>query len=230
MSAPANRSLELNTQTISEKLYYILRENIISGDFKDGEPIRQDILASEFGTSKIPLREALARLEKDGLVVSQANRGFSVIAVSTRDADEIFRLRLQLEPEAVLDGSRQATKQDHALARAILTNLKREQRKGSVKTGTLNREFHMALIRPGVGDITYSIIEKISILTERYVRFHLLYQDRHERANLQHEQILESWIQKDYEPLKKLCIDHITQTVEELREDIGNKNAPSILK
>ncbi|MGO7251940.1 GntR family transcriptional regulator, partial [Rhizobium brockwellii] len=76
--------------------FTIIRERIISGDLPEEQPIRQDALANELGVSKIPLREALARLEQEGLLTSQANRGFFVRSLGAGEAEEIYELRLAL--------------------------------------------------------------------------------------------------------------------------------------
>ncbi len=62
-------------RTLSDRVFEIVRERIVSGALPETVPIRHDALASELGVSKIPLREALTRLEQEGLVRSQANRG-----------------------------------------------------------------------------------------------------------------------------------------------------------
>jgi DNA-binding GntR family transcriptional regulator len=61
--------LPLEIRTLSDRLVDVLRDYILSGGIEPDLPIRQDALAAELRVSKIPLREALARLEQDGLVV-----------------------------------------------------------------------------------------------------------------------------------------------------------------
>ena len=78
----------------------MVRDFILSGVIPSEEPIRQDALAAELRVSKIPLREALARLEQDGLVVSHPNRGFFVRPMSPEEAEEVYALRIKLEPDA----------------------------------------------------------------------------------------------------------------------------------
>ena len=68
----------LEIRTLSDRLVDVLRDYILSGAIEPELPIRQDALAARLRVSKIPLREALARLEQDGLVISQPNRGFFV--------------------------------------------------------------------------------------------------------------------------------------------------------
>ncbi|MDG6745705.1 GntR family transcriptional regulator, partial [Staphylococcus aureus] len=98
--------MSLVVRTLSEQIFTIIRERIISGDLPEEQPIRQDALANELGVSKIPLREALARLEQEGLLTSQANRGFFVRSLGAGEAEEIYELRLSIEPNAAARASR----------------------------------------------------------------------------------------------------------------------------
>ena len=93
--------MSLIVRTLSEQIFTVVRERIVTGKLPADQPIRQDALAGELGVSKIPLREALARLEQEGLLISHANRGFFVRPMSAQDAEEIFALRLAIEPKAV---------------------------------------------------------------------------------------------------------------------------------
>ena len=95
------KPMPLEIRTLSDRLVEVLRDFILSGAIEPDFPIRQDSLAAELRVSKIPLREALARLEQDGLVISQPNRGFFVRPMSPEEAEEIYALRLKLEPDAV---------------------------------------------------------------------------------------------------------------------------------
>ena len=67
-------SVQLDIRTLSDRLVDVVRDFILSGVIPSEEPIRQDALAAELRVSKIPLREALARLEQDGLVVLYGDR------------------------------------------------------------------------------------------------------------------------------------------------------------
>ena len=74
--------MNIVVRTLSDRVFEIVREQIVRGALPEGQPIRQDALANELGVSKIPLREALARLEQEGLIASQANRGYTVRPLS----------------------------------------------------------------------------------------------------------------------------------------------------
>jgi DNA-binding GntR family transcriptional regulator len=71
---------------------------LMRGELAPGTWLRQDDLAAELGVSKIPVREALQRLAAEGLVTFEANRGSVVRALTATDAEEIYTMRLALEP------------------------------------------------------------------------------------------------------------------------------------
>ena len=80
-------------QSIADQVYNFVRRDILTGELPPLSPIRQDTIAAKLKVSKIPLREALARLEQDGLVESSPNKGFFVRPISAREAREVFLLR-----------------------------------------------------------------------------------------------------------------------------------------
>jgi DNA-binding GntR family transcriptional regulator len=105
-------------QSMTSQLIVRFRDRILAGTYPPGSALRQDILASEFGTSKIPVREALVQLQSEGLVDIFPNRGFQVRPLATRELDEVFSLRLLIEPTAVAMGAKLATA---ALARRSIS-------------------------------------------------------------------------------------------------------------
>ncbi len=103
---------------MTSQLIVRFRDRILPGTYAPGSALRQDSLASEFGTSKIPVREALVQLQSEGLVDIFPNRGFQVRPLASAELDEVFSLRLQIEPGAVARGAKLAGAADHAAARA----------------------------------------------------------------------------------------------------------------
>jgi DNA-binding GntR family transcriptional regulator len=78
-----------------------LREAIVSGWFGPGERLREETLAKSIGVSRGPVREALARLEREGLIVIRRNRGAIVARLSDEDLEEVYSLRVAVEVLAV---------------------------------------------------------------------------------------------------------------------------------
>jgi DNA-binding GntR family transcriptional regulator len=214
--------MSIVVRTLSDQTYDVVRRHILMGTMAPGTPLRQDVIANELGVSKIPLREALGRLEQDGLLTSYPNRGYVVRPLSAAEATEVFALRLKLEPGATADGARNAKAEDRKAAQEALTALEHQQQDmDGTDHVTGNRLFHLALIRPA-GPVTYTLLKRLHILSERYVRVHLSPQGREERARLEHRQILEAWLAGDSALVESLTENHISATLHDLKHQLGD--------
>lgn len=212
--------MNIVVRSLSDQTYEIVRRRILVGAMQPGTAVRQDVIAAELGVSKIPLREALGRLEQDGLLKSFPNRGYVVRDLSTDEASEVFALRLKLEPGAVADACRRATPEDHAAAEKALAALEAELAKPDGDHVSFNRAFHLALMRPG-GHITFQLMERLQILAERYVRVHLEPNGRDERASREHREILDAWIRGDAKRVESLTANHIRGTLSDLKQQLA---------
>ena len=213
--------MSIVVRTLSEQIFTIVREQIVSGKLPVEQAIRQDALANELGVSKIPLREALARLEQEGLLVSQANRGFFVRAMSADEAEEIFALRLAIEPDAVATAAIAATEDEQDTARAALGALDDAAAAHLDDVAARNRDFHTALVRPAKRLLTLQLVERLQVLSERYVHKHLEPAGREDRAHLEHEVLLAAWIARDAPRARVLAAEHIEGTLSDLRRQLG---------
>lgn len=213
--------MSIVVRTLSEQIFAVVREQIVTGKLPHDQPIRQDALAHQLGVSKIPLREALARLEQEGLLTSQANRGFFVRSMSADEAEEVFALRLMIEPDAVAAASLAATTADHDAARAALAQLDRAASGQLQEVAARNRDFHMALVRPGGRLLTTQLVERLQVMSERYVHKHLEPAGREDRAHLEHDVLLNAWIGRDASRAKSLAAEHIGGTLADLRRQLA---------
>ncbi|QBQ47249.1 GntR family transcriptional regulator [Brevundimonas naejangsanensis] len=212
----------LEIRTLSDRLMEVVRDMILSGAIAPDVPIRQDALAAGLNVSKIPLREALVRLEQDGLVVSQANRGFFVRGMSATEAEEIFKLRLKLEPEAAAQACLAADEQQRGAARRVLAELDAAAAAHLPSVGRLNRAFHMALTQPGGLVLTAEITARLHVMADRYVRKHLEHGDRHVTAEAEHHHILRAWLARDAETVSRLVEAHLEHTLRDLRDEFAS--------
>lgn len=89
------------TPSAGDVVFQALRRAIIEGELEDGDPIRQDDIARQFNTSRIPVREAIARLEQQGLVKSHRFKGAVVAGLSIIEAGEIFDFRCLIEAQVI---------------------------------------------------------------------------------------------------------------------------------
>jgi DNA-binding GntR family transcriptional regulator len=122
----------------------LIRELVITGELAAGEQLRQRDLAQRFGVSQTPVREAMRRLESEGLLVCDTHRGFTVMSPDAGPVEENFQIRAALES---LGASLAASKIDaDGLARlASLNERMRSLADGDPAYPDLNREFHFTI-------------------------------------------------------------------------------------
>jgi DNA-binding GntR family transcriptional regulator len=163
------------------------------------------------------VREALVQLRAEGLVDVFAHRGFQVRPLSAMEVDEVFRLRLQIEPGAVAEGARRALASDSEAARLAFTNLNDALLSGELyDSGDLNRTFHLALIVPRLQPVTAEVLGRLHTLSQRYVRMHLLPRGRVKRATKEHTALFEAWTEGKTAEVSRLTHAHIETTREDL--------------
>lgn len=217
-------SVHLDIRTLSDRLVDVVRDFILSGVIPSDDPIRQDALAAELRVSKIPLREALARLEQDGLVISHPNRGFFVRPMSPEEAEEVYALRLKLEPDAAAHACLIANEKDQERARQALAHFDIEAAAHKPTVGASNRAFHLALVQPGGHRVTTNIVARLHVLADRYVRKHLEPKGRVLRAEAEHHELLDAWINRREARVRKLIAEHLTNTLGDLRSVLSPPN------
>jgi DNA-binding GntR family transcriptional regulator len=206
-------------RTMSGQITTRIRDKILAGEYSPGSPLLQDSIAAEFGVSKIPVREALVRLRAEGLIDIEAHRGFRVRPLLAAEVDEVFRLRLAIEPAAVSDGARVAKAKDHIAAREALRALNESlAAKTMSDIGNQNSAFHLALIVPHQQPVTGEVLNRLHTLSQRYVRMHLLPMGRIRRATREHNALYEVWAEGDARQAGQLTMQHIEETRDELAQ------------
>ena len=208
-------------RNLSDQLVHLVRDRILSGAVVADRPIRQDALAGELGVSKIPLREALGRLEQEGLVRSEANRGFFVRTLSASEAEEVYELRAKLEPDTMALAATRASQAEQAHAIRTLETMYEVTQEHGAGVGAFNRAVHRALYAPSGQPVTVNILDRLQVLSERYVRKHLEPLGRDERANEEHRELLQAWLARDAARVADLGRAHIAQTLTDLHQQLG---------
>lgn len=85
------------SSSLREKVFNVIRQSILEGRYKEGDVIRETVIASELNVSRTPVREAIRQLELEGLVHSIPNKETVVAGVSREDVQDIFMIRNRLE-------------------------------------------------------------------------------------------------------------------------------------
>jgi DNA-binding GntR family transcriptional regulator len=210
-------------QSMTSQLIVRLRNRILAGTYAPGSALRQDNLASEFGTSKIPVREALVQLQSEGLVNIFPNRGFQVRPLTAAELGEVFSLRMQIEPTAVALGAKLATAADRDAARHALDQLNDALAAGEFSSsGQLNRDFHLLLIVPRRQPVAAEILGRLHTLAQRYVQAHLRPEGRVKRATREHAALFRCWSLGRSKEARALIHRHIRST----RDDLTRVAAP----
>jgi DNA-binding GntR family transcriptional regulator len=209
---------------MTSQLIVRFRDRILAGTYAPGSALRQDILASEFGTSKIPVREALVQLQSEGLVDIFPNRGFQVRPLASAELQEVFSLRLRVEPAAVARGAKLATPADHAAARQALEHLNAATAAEEFSsTGQLNRAFHLLLVVPRLQPVAAEILSRLHTLAQRYVQAHLRPEGRVKRAAREHALLLKAWRAGKSQEVRALIHAHIKSTRDDLERNFAGK-------
>ena len=134
-----------------------LRDAIIAHELEPGRRLAEDDLANQMGVSRGPVREALARLEREGLVVIERHKGARIASWGKNDVEEIFSLRLVLEQLAIEWACKNATVTDISVLESIIKefrNLGDKQR--TIKAvSKLDLEFHSAVFSAAHHDRLY---------------------------------------------------------------------------
>jgi len=155
----------LQFATKAEAVYEQLRERILSGALSPAAPLNQEALAPELGVSVTPLREALRRLEAEGLVQFEAHKTAIVTPLSRAELAEVYDVRQQLDPyAAALATSR--------VSDGELDELERLARaKASLDPVTqvgINRAFHRAIYASSGNVLLTEILDRLWERTDRY--------------------------------------------------------------
>lgn len=196
-----------NGPTVSDVILKFVRESIIDGTLDEGEPIRQDDVARLFNVSKIPVREALKRLEAEGLVVFHRNRGAVVTTISEPEIVQIFEVRAILESSAIRFSVPHMTEAAIEQAQTFCNAFAEET--DTAKWAELNWQFHSCLYHDAERPYLVNMIRSVNDRIERYLRMQLSLSSGHRTADHEHRDILKACRAGNVDVAAALTYDHI---------------------
>ncbi|MFJ5774618.1 GntR family transcriptional regulator [Streptomyces sp. NPDC093094] len=158
------RSLSLVDEVTKE-----IRRSVLAADLRPGQEFSLREIAGRLGVSIIPVREALHRLEGQGLVVTPRGKSATVAPLSRVDLRAVYRLRRQIEPELVGRACLLLTDADHAQLLEHLVVFG-DASLGLDEIYEAHHEFHLRLLRPAATDWDLRTLGMLWHATERYVR------------------------------------------------------------
>ena len=191
----------------NESIADSLRADILRGNLKSGQALKQDEIAAQFGISKIPVREALIQLKAEGLVNFYPNRGAFVSELSAAEADEIYVMRIALETAVLARAIPNLTVAQLKHAEEILNTI--DQEKNIAKWGELNWEFHATLYSPASLPRVMDTIRTLHSNIARYLVLYLAGMAYQKKSQKEHRAILEACRHGDTEKAVAYLEEHL---------------------
>lgn len=209
--------------TIAQTVAAEIREQILKRTIAGGEPLRQEAIAKSFGTSIIPVREALRQLEAEGLVELKSHRGAVATELTLDKALEWIHMRRLIETDLIGTAIDKMTEDYIAEAEQILDrfNAALSERVEIDHWSDFNWEFHAALYRAADRPETLKFLSKLHKNCDRYIRLQLLSSDHIARAQKEHRELIEHCRKRNKRAAKALMHHHIVGVEEDLVEELG---------
>ena len=191
-------------KTIWEEVAIDLKNRILTGDIKQGERIKENEIAEQFGISRGPIREAFRQLEKEGLIEYSSRKGCTVKTISAEDSVEYYLLRANLENFAVRMARGRFSEETLQKMRGIVKEMEQYQSAENLpQIIDSDQRFHEQIVKECGME---KLVEMWSTLNNaNAIIFYALYHTRYSPNDLfshNHEMIVETLESGDTE---KIC-------------------------
>lgn len=196
-------------QTKQEIIYRELYEGIAGGRFAPGERLDLDEIAARLGTSRTPVREAIRRLESEGIVTSVPHHGFIVSKFPIEEIVELYHIRAVLEGLAARLAARNLTEAQAKALRKYLHNMESALAAGEPdKVLQFNRPFHEIIYQAASAPLLYKYINNLYARTGRYRRPLSTWPGRPEELVQEHRALAEAVIAGNADEAERLARMH----------------------
>jgi len=225
---PATSALrtESKSEPLSSQITQSIRDFILNGELEPGVRIGQEDLAQRFGTSRIPVRDALRQLENEGLVILTPNSSARVAKLDMAECTEIYKIRELIEPLAIAEAIPQMSDEDIARLECAVAEI--ESTRDSDVFLKLDREFHLNSYRAAKMPKLQSLVERFWNTTQHYRRAYtrLVWQKGNWIINAEHRLLIEAMKRRDVVDAGQILMMHIRRTRQELqrREEVFSNN------
>ena len=191
-----------------EWVFQVLRNGIINGELPGGTQLKQDEISAALNVSHIPVREALRRLEAQGLVTIHPNRGASVTKLTRDDLLDMMEVRATLAMMQLRKGAPLLTEEDYRKLDEIIEAQRNANNLFDCEE--LNYQFHGMFSAHAENTFANLLMEMIHANTDRYMRagFYSSTETR-EVSLMQHQQILAACRAGEYEKACEMLREHI---------------------
>jgi DNA-binding GntR family transcriptional regulator len=198
---------------VQSDVYDRLRGEIVTGEFEPGAPLGEEALAQRHGTSRTPVREALRRLEQDGLVERGA-RGMRVRVRSPEEILEIYEVRIPLEATVAAAAAQRRTELDLIRIRAAQTAMDGAGDSEPAAMAAANRAVHEAIWAAGHNGTLIDLLVRLNNHLTRYPATTLAVPGRWAEARKEHEAIIAAITDRDGDRASGLAAAHMSRARE----------------
>src|SRR5688572_6399691 len=212
LEKPEAADLTLASQRVTENIRHL----ILTGELAPGSRIRQEGLAERFGTSRIPVREALRRLESEGLVLLVPNSSAWVAKIDMKECIEVYKIRERVEPLALSEAVAKMTDEEIGHLEDLVKKMERSS--STEEFLRLDREFHLASYRASGMQQLYKMVERFWNSTQHYRRAFtkLVGHEGNWVIHSEHRLMIDALRRRDAESAGHILFEHIRRTRVEL--------------
>jgi GntR family transcriptional regulator, carbon starvation induced regulator len=207
--------------TINATVFRQLRADIVACRLAPNERLRVEALRDRYGVGGSPIREALMRLEVEGLVTLEQNKGFRVAPVSKEHLIDLMKTRIEIECIALrwsIEKGGVAWEADLVAAFHRLAHMKKVERSSGVDVNSgwvrEHRNFHAALVAGCGSPRLMAIRDKLFAQAERYFALSIVSKVSARNDKREHEQIMRAALERNVSRATQLLTDHIDRTTE----------------
>jgi DNA-binding GntR family transcriptional regulator len=198
--------------TSAERVVEVLRRQVTTGEIPPGTRLRQREVAQALGVSTTPVREALATLEREGLVRLEPRRGATVLALSEPDLRDHYEIRIALEELAAHNAARLCSRGDAARLQAVLDEMRGTT--DPARYVALNHRFHSELYEIGGNLQLCALIATLRDKDSAYLRLYAARQVPSERLDREHQRILDLCAAGDADGCRQALHEHLVATID----------------
>jgi DNA-binding GntR family transcriptional regulator len=200
----------------AEQLYLQIKQDIRVQNFAVGEALKQVELSKRYGVSRIPIRDALQKLKNEGWLTVCGKRGVMVPPLSAEEAEDLYMMRMYLEPLLLGHSLPRINNQNLGQAEDILEQIDDGTSLSIEQHGELNWQFHSILYEAANRPTLFNTVSGLHQQCGRYIGYHTLELNYLETSQDEHRHLLSAVKSKNHIKAKRILKAHIAETGEKL--------------
>ena len=195
---------------LRDVVFKTLRQGILTGELKPGERLMEIHLANKLGVSRTPIREAIRKLELEGLVTMIPRRGAEVAQITAKSLQDVLEVRKALDALAIELACDRITEVEMETLRTACIHFEHMIRtKDATKIARADVELHDIITKGSGNDKLVQMVNKLAEQMYRYRFEHIKDPASHERLVEEHHKILESLEHRDKIAAAQAVKEHI---------------------